>query len=82
MIPENFRWDFGFVVFTSWRLFIIIMGSLSLLEFFVFIYFPESPKFLMSVGKKQEAIDVLSRIYSMNTGNPPDDYPVRSKPAD
>lgn len=77
LIPVEINWDIGFVVFTSWRLYIVTMGILSLVEFFVFLYFPESPKYLMSVGKKKEALEILSNIYAMNTGDDPDNYPVR-----
>ncbi|XP_048005965.1 putative transporter svop-1 isoform X2 [Leguminivora glycinivorella] len=38
----------------------------------------ESPKFLMTKGRQQQALDVLSHVYSVNTGAPPDMYPVTS----
>jgi len=38
--------------------------------------FNESPKFLMSCGKRDEALSVFRRIYSINTGKPPESYPV------
>lgn len=36
----------------------------------------ESPKFLMAVGRHKEALHVFRKIYSQNTGNPPESYPV------
>ena len=39
-------------------------------------FFPESPKFLMSQGRNEEALEVLKTIYASNTGNHRDDYPV------
>lgn len=39
---------------------------------------PESPKFLMSCGRNHEALEVLQKVYQINTGNPRDQYPVSS----
>lgn len=38
---------------------------------------PESPKFLISSGRHEEAIEVLRGIYLMNTGKPKEEYPVK-----
>jgi hypothetical protein len=43
-------------------------------------FFDESPKFLMSSGRRDEALRVFQRVYSTNTGNPPETYPVRVFP--
>lgn len=39
--------------------------------------FPESPKFLMSQDRMDDALKVFQRIYSINTGKPAEEYPVR-----
>ncbi|XP_063374319.1 uncharacterized protein LOC134662009 [Cydia amplana] len=38
----------------------------------------ESPKFLMTKGRQEQALAVLSHVYSVNTGAPSDMYPVTS----
>ncbi len=57
----------------GWRYNFIIIGGMTLLvfglRFFVF-KFHESPKFLVSKGREQEAIDVLHKIAKFN-GQPP-----------
>ncbi|CAD6581365.1 MAG: hypothetical protein TREMPRED_002987, partial [Tremellales sp. Tagirdzhanova-0007] len=53
----------------GWRIEFIVLGGVTLLIFFLryFVFsFQESPKFLLSVGKEQEAIDVLHRIAKYN----------------
>ena len=53
----------------GWRIEYIVLGGVTLLIFFLryFVFsFQESPKFLLSVGKEQEAIDVLHRIAKFN----------------
>lgn len=37
---------------------------------------PESPKFLLSSGREDEALEILKRIYVMNTGNDKESFPV------
>lgn len=41
-----------------------------------FVFLPESPKFLMSRGRNEEAMQVFRKIFEMNTGNRGEDYPV------
>ena len=58
----------------GWRYEVIILGCITLLVFFVrFFIFPfyESPKFLLSKGREQEAIDVLHKIAKFNKAPPP-----------
>lgn len=43
--------------------------------------FPESPKFLMTMGRNEEALKVFRKVYAMNTGNDPDTFPVSLKSA-
>lgn len=50
----------------------------SLIASVSFYYLPESPKFLLSHGQENEALEVLKEIYSTNTGKSKDTYPVSS----
>lgn len=58
----------------GWRYLVIVLGAVTLLIFFLryFVFkFHESPKFLLSKGREQEAIDVLHRIAKFNRCAPP-----------
>lgn len=58
----------------GWRYLVIVLGAMTLTIFFLryFVFkFHESPKFLLSRGKEQEAIDVLHRIAKFNRAEPP-----------
>lgn len=44
---------------------------------FLLLYLPESPKFLLSKGKNEQAMDVFRRIYTTNIGKPKECYPVQ-----
>ncbi|XP_048512481.1 synaptic vesicle glycoprotein 2C-like isoform X2 [Athalia rosae] len=80
VIPLNFKWTFfgGYVIFNSWRLLLLICSIPELIACMAFMFFPESPRFLMSKGRQQEALKVFKSIYALNTGNHPDTYPVKS----
>lgn len=68
---KNFSYD-------SWNWFVAACGVPSLLLGFWLFYFPESPKFMMECGDYDEALKVLQDIYTINTGDDRDNYPVRS----
>jgi hypothetical protein len=58
----------------GWRYEVIILGCITLIIFFLrfFIFhFHESPKFLLSVGKETEAIEVLRKIAKFNRAPEP-----------
>lgn len=65
----KFRW-LGDFVFAPWRLYMLVNSGVILFTFPSMMLLPESPKFLMLMGRKTETIDVLSRIYAKNTGHP------------
>lgn len=58
----------------GWRYTLIILGGTTLVVFFLryFVFtFRESPKFLVSRGREEEAIDVLHKIAKFNRAPPP-----------
>lgn len=78
VIPQPWSivfWD-GAFVYNSWRIYLSICGLPMLLGAFCLCFFPESPKFLMSQDRNEDALEVFKKIYSINTGLPKDNYPV------
>lgn len=67
VIPMNWRLNLFFVDFVPWRLYIIIISFVNALNTLAFSYLPESPKFLLSMNKPDEALDVLRNMYEINT---------------
>ncbi|XP_024943449.1 synaptic vesicle glycoprotein 2B isoform X2 [Cephus cinctus] len=80
IIPQDWQLNIfdGFVVLNSWRIFLAISSIPSFAACLAISFFPESPRFLISKCRLQEALEVFKKIYAMNTGKHPDTYPVKS----
>ncbi|XP_032684839.1 synaptic vesicle glycoprotein 2B-like [Odontomachus brunneus] len=70
-------WD-GAFVYNSWRIFLSLCGVPTMIGILCLSFFPESPKFLMTQNRNEDALEVFKQIYSMNTGLPKDNYPIRA----
>lgn len=64
----DWTYSLYFVEFKPWRLFLLCGSVLNLWNAIVSCFMPESPKFLVAQGRKEEALQVLSRVYAINTG--------------
>lgn len=69
VIPMDWKYSLQFVEFKPWRLFLMCTSLINLFNAIFASFIPESPKFLLSMNRKEEALEVLSRVYSINTGN-------------
>lgn len=77
IIPLPISFEFYGIRYNSWRLF---LGVISLPIFAIAVVtltYPESPKFLVSQGKTDEALEVLRTIYAVNTGRDKSEFPVK-----
>ncbi|XP_053681031.1 synaptic vesicle glycoprotein 2B-like [Anopheles nili] len=54
--------------FKPWRLLFIINTLPAFLNGIAFCFCPESPKFLVSQGRNEEALEVLKKVYQINKG--------------
>lgn len=52
--------------YNSWRIFIALCTVPSLTSAAIFVLMPESPKFLLKVGKEMEAIAILKKVHRVN----------------
>lgn len=62
--------------YKSWNMFVTACSIPSLLIAFWLCFFPESPKFLLECGEPNKSLEVLKMIYSINTGEGPETFPV------
>ncbi|GBP15311.1 Synaptic vesicle glycoprotein 2C [Eumeta japonica] len=76
------RWQFSLVdgafELHTWSFYLYACGIWGLLASIQYYFLPESPKFLLTHGDTQGALGVLKCIYSENTGQHVDTFPIRS----
>ncbi|XP_076294067.1 synaptic vesicle glycoprotein 2B isoform X1 [Lasioglossum baleicum] len=77
IIPMDFMYVSDAFYFKSWNLFVALCALPSLMLGLWLFAFPESPKFLLECGETDAALEVFKWIYSQNTGESPDSYPVK-----
>ncbi|XP_076761727.1 synaptic vesicle glycoprotein 2B [Xylocopa sonorina] len=79
IIPQKWTINLinGTMEINSWRVFLAICSLPEFLACMAIFAFPESPRFLLLKGRRQEALQVFKKIYSVNTGKDPDTYPVK-----
>lgn len=68
---EGFTYD-------SWRIYIALCTLPSFTSAASFLFMPESPKYLLLMGRSSEALTVLKRVFRQNQGRDPSFYGVKS----
>lgn len=78
VLPLTFSYHIPFldIQFNSWRVLDLIFAVPSALSIIGSYFAYESPKYLVSVGRDEDALAVLKGIYTMNTGKSADNYKV------
>ncbi|XP_050667071.1 synaptic vesicle glycoprotein 2B [Leptidea sinapis] len=77
IIPSEIGIQTGAFIYNSWRIFLLVMSIPSFLVAALLFLLPESPKFLISTGRHEDALEVFRGIYMMNTGRSKEEYPVK-----
>lgn len=72
----DFTVDFIGIVYRPWRLLTLIMALPLGVSAIMLHFFSESPKFLANVGRVEESVRALKRIYEAN-GQGDKEYPVK-----
>lgn len=68
IIPMDWSFHISFLEYKPWRFFMTCTSFINLWNACAFSLLPESPKFLLAMDRKAEALQVLSRVYSVNSG--------------
>ncbi|XP_049842899.1 synaptic vesicle glycoprotein 2A-like [Schistocerca gregaria] len=77
VIPQLWAAPLPWITMRSWRVFLILGAVPSAVTFLgLWLLLPESPKFLLAVGRPDEALAVLRKMFATNSGLPPEKYPV------
>lgn len=79
LIPMNWSLNLSFIKFVPWRLFIIVNASVNAVIAVVFLFLPETPKFLLTLNEPEESLNVLRQMYEANTGNSKEVMSIRNQ---
>lgn len=63
---------YGDLELTAWRTFVLGSSPIILFAFIAIMLLPQSPKFMLLMGRKEECINILRRMYVMNSREPPE----------
>lgn len=63
--------------YSPWRIYLLICSIVPVLGLVTASLLPQSPKRLMDLGRTEQALDLLRRMYSINTGNSADTFPIK-----
>ncbi|CRL02157.1 CLUMA_CG015079, isoform A [Clunio marinus] len=77
IIPTEIGFESKDFAYNSWRIFLVLCSVPSFIVAVLLMYLPESPKFLLSCGRFEEAMAIFRGIYVTNTGKDPSQYPVK-----
>lgn len=56
------------ITYKPWRLFLILCSLPEIIVALIMLFLPESPKFVLGQGKKDEAYQILQKIHRWNNG--------------
>jgi len=76
IIPRKMGFTSLSFTYNSWRIFLLICAVPSFVVTGLLLLLPESPKYLLSSGRYEEALEIFRKIYVINTGKPRDTYTV------
>lgn len=70
ILPMQLSWTLPWLdtPFRPWRLFVLLNALTPLLTGLAFVWLPESPRFLLSAGRAERALDSLRTVYALNKG--------------
>ncbi|XP_022901630.1 synaptic vesicle glycoprotein 2B-like [Onthophagus taurus] len=77
IIPTNIGVYSHNFIYNSWRIFLLMCSVPSFIVGSLLFFLPESPKYVLSKGKKEKALEIFRSIYYLNTGKSKDSYPVK-----
>ncbi|XP_037943089.1 synaptic vesicle glycoprotein 2C-like [Teleopsis dalmanni] len=77
ILPYHIAFKIWVLKFHTWQIFVATTAIPSLISAILIVFLPESPKFLMTKGKNEEALKVFQIIYAVNTGRNKSEYPIK-----
>ncbi|PBC26393.1 Synaptic vesicle glycoprotein 2C [Apis cerana cerana] len=64
--------------YTAWQIYLLICSIVPILGLVTASTLPQSPKYLVNIGKTDEALKLLRTMYSMNKKKPANTFPIKA----
>ncbi|XP_031628421.1 synaptic vesicle glycoprotein 2C [Contarinia nasturtii] len=74
------EWEFHLsndIKISPWRIYLLLSSLLNGINAICLYHLPESPKFLLSINRKEETLNVLRKMHSVNIRDDQKLYPVK-----
>lgn len=78
ILPLDWNIDIFGQDYNSWRIYLLICSIPPVVGFVTATMLPESPKYLMAIGRSNAALKLLKRMYCMNTRQPSETFPIKA----
>ncbi|XP_050465178.1 synaptic vesicle glycoprotein 2B-like [Cataglyphis hispanica] len=78
ILPLNWHIDIFGQDYNSWRIYLLICSIPPVVGFVTATMLPESPKYLMAIGRSDAALKLFKRMYCMNTRQPSETFPIKT----
>ena len=78
VLPESWMVNVFNRRYTAWRIYLLACSTVPLLGLLTASTLPQSPKYLVEIGKPQEAFKLLRWMYRVNKGKPADTFPIKA----
>ncbi|XP_026672973.1 synaptic vesicle glycoprotein 2C-like isoform X2 [Ceratina calcarata] len=63
--------------YSAWRVYLLLCSIVHVVGLVTASTLPQSPKFLLEIGKPNEALKLLGKMYCINLGKPADTFPIK-----
>lgn len=77
IMPMTWEISIFGLLYKPWRLYILTSSLINAISFIILLFLPESPKFMLAMGKNDKALEILQSVYSINTGKTKKSFPVQ-----
>ncbi|XP_034194459.1 synaptic vesicle glycoprotein 2B isoform X1 [Osmia lignaria lignaria] len=78
ILPLPLSVDVFYRRYTSWRIYLLICSIVPVLGLVTATALPQTPKYLMDLGKPEEAMKLLRRMYCINKWKPANTFPIKT----
>ncbi|CAG2059681.1 unnamed protein product [Timema podura] len=76
VIPQPWSFQLPAYTYNSWRVLVVLSAVPGFITAILYSFLPESPKFLLGQRKESECLIILNKMYTLNTGERAESYPV------